>query len=192
MKKKILITLLIISMLATSVLAYSDVKDDWAKPYIDWASDRGLFTGYKDGTFRPEGHITNAEFVAVMGRLMDEEVEAQLNFTDVPADAWYESDLQKLVGAGLIENSGTFEPNEKIIRAEAFRILAGIYKRTSDEKTEYHFKDAVVVHNQAGIAALIHDGIIKGDGENNLRPLDPISREEMCALLKKCFDKYGY
>ncbi|MFR1324655.1 MAG: S-layer homology domain-containing protein, partial [Ezakiella massiliensis] len=43
-------------MLATSVLAYSDVKDDWAKPYIDWASDRGLFTGYKDGTFRPEGH----------------------------------------------------------------------------------------------------------------------------------------
>ncbi|WP_296257147.1 S-layer homology domain-containing protein [uncultured Ezakiella sp.] len=192
MRRKILITILIISMLSLSILAYSDVKDNWAKTYIDWASDRGLFTGYKDGTFKPKGHITNAEFVAVMGRLIVEDIDVELKFTDIPDNSWYESDLKKLVGLGLIENSGAFEPNEKIIRAEAFRILAGIYKRTSNEKTEYHFKDAVVVNNQAGIAALIHDGIITGDAENNLKPLDPISREEMCAILKKCFDKYGY
>ena len=192
MKRKILITLIIISMLATSVLAYSDVKDNWAKPYIEWATNRGIFTGYNDGTFKPKAHITNSECVAVMARLMTEDVEAQLNFTDVPADAWYNPALKKLVGAGLIENSGAFEPNEKMIRAEAFRLLAGIYKRTSAEKTEYHFKDAVVVNNHAGIAALINDGIISGDEDNNLKPLDPISREEMCALLKKCFDKYGY
>ena len=127
-----------------------------------------------------------------MGRLIVEDIDVELKFTDIPDNSWYESDLKKLVGLGLIENSGAFEPNEKIIRAEAFRILAGIYKRTSNEKTEYHFKDAVVVNNQAGIAALIHDGIITGDAENNLKPLDPISREEMCAILKKCFDKYGY
>ena len=190
MKKKIIIILIIISLLATNALAFTDVKDNWAKPYIEWASDQGFFEGYKDGTFRPKSFITKAEFVTVISRLVVDQAGVKLKLTDVKEGAWYYDALAKIVGLGLIENAGEFKGREKIIRAEAFRLIAGIYKLSSDEKLEYHFNDAVIVNNHAGLGRLIADGIIVGDGENNLLPLKPIRRQEMCKILKEAYDKY--
>jgi N-acetylmuramoyl-L-alanine amidase len=51
---------------------YSDVTDThWAAEAIRRASQEGLMTGYKDGTFRPDQHLTRAELAIVIDRLLN-------------------------------------------------------------------------------------------------------------------------
>lgn len=42
----------------------------WAAGYVNLAASRGLITGYPDGTYKPEGKLTNAEAITILCRLV--------------------------------------------------------------------------------------------------------------------------
>lgn len=44
---------------------------------LQWAKDRGVVKGFADGTFKPNAHITEAQFVLMLTRLMDASVLQQ-------------------------------------------------------------------------------------------------------------------
>lgn len=190
MKKKILIIIAII-LLSTNVNAFSDVQGTWAEEYINWASSRGIFNGYNDGSFKPKLKITNAEFIKVISELVQSEERVLSNYTDVPADAWYMDALEKVLGTGLLMNTGEFNPTEHITRIEAFRLISGVYGLQSNQKGKIEFKDAEVLDNRAGLIRLVNDKIICGDSSGNLNPLNPITRAEVCKILNQTYLKYG-
>lgn len=98
MKKRIIAFLLMTIMLMSSMtnvmaVSFSDLDSGhWAYEYITTLAEQGVINGYTDGTFRPSGTITAAEFiklitVAAVG-------EEEVNKTSVPADyflahKWY-------------------------------------------------------------------------------------------------------
>lgn len=56
--------------------AFRDVRGDfWGSGYINIAVGEGLFKGYDDRTFRPQGNITYAEVITVLVRLLGYETE---------------------------------------------------------------------------------------------------------------------
>ncbi|MCF6410090.1 S-layer homology domain-containing protein [Pseudalkalibacillus salsuginis] len=66
---------------------FSDVKNTWAKEYIDQASSVGIINGYGDGKFLPKGTATRAETSKML-------IEAlHLESVDLPS----ESELTELV-----------------------------------------------------------------------------------------------
>ena len=77
---------------------FSDVPaSHWAAGAIAAASMFGIFTGYADGSFQPEGLLTRAQAASVMNRLLGrsadlEALEANAGrvslFPDVPPDSW--------------------------------------------------------------------------------------------------------
>lgn len=50
---------------------FQDVTGHWAKPYIDFVTDREIFVGVADALFDPDGDVTRAMFVTVVGRLYE-------------------------------------------------------------------------------------------------------------------------
>ena len=67
--------------------SFADVEEtEWYAPAIAQLSD--LFSGYEDGTFRPNGGTTMAEFVTILCRAMDLEEEA-LTREAGPGEPWY-------------------------------------------------------------------------------------------------------
>ena len=46
-----------------------DAAGHWAEEHIRWAMDKGLMTGYGDGTWQPDRPVTRAELAAVLHRL---------------------------------------------------------------------------------------------------------------------------
>lgn len=49
---------------------FSDVEEGrWYAPYVTAMNFMGFVDGYEDGTFRPDGTVTNQEFIAIMARL---------------------------------------------------------------------------------------------------------------------------
>ncbi|WP_294795882.1 S-layer homology domain-containing protein [uncultured Fenollaria sp.] len=52
-------------------ISYTDVGDTWYTEAVRIVSQAGVFQGYNDGTFKPEGKITRAEWVATLRRFQD-------------------------------------------------------------------------------------------------------------------------
>ena len=49
---------------------FSDIEGHWARHFIQRAAALGWVSGYTDGTFRPNAHITRAEAMAMINRVL--------------------------------------------------------------------------------------------------------------------------
>ena len=79
---------------------FSDVKAD--KYYYDsvmQCADKGYVRGYEDGTFRPNGNITRAEFAVIMNKVLGLQEAANNTFRDVKAGKWYTAPVLNCVKA---------------------------------------------------------------------------------------------
>jgi len=104
-------------------------KTHWAAPYILAAKKEGLVKGYPDGTFRPNRTITRAEGVTVFARSDGLEEDAdmwEVPFPDLSARHWATRMVSSAVNADLLGylDGKDFQPNKKLSRAEAVRVLA--------------------------------------------------------------------
>ncbi|WDV94878.1 S-layer homology domain-containing protein [Brevibacillus parabrevis] len=72
MKKHRLVSLLMVGILSTQVVitnaleSFSDTTGHWGKATIEWAASQRIVKGYPDGTFKPNGKVTEAEFVTML------------------------------------------------------------------------------------------------------------------------------
>ena len=54
----------------TTAADFSDIASHWAKDEISAASNNGWINGYPDGTFKPDNHITRAEAMTLVNRVL--------------------------------------------------------------------------------------------------------------------------
>ncbi|OXS76480.1 hypothetical protein B1B04_03810 [Lysinibacillus sp. KCTC 33748] len=61
---------------------FKDIKAAWYEDAVIWAQEKGIVSGYPDGTFKPNGNVTRAELTGVVQNLAE---EGYID-TDVPLD----------------------------------------------------------------------------------------------------------
>ena len=89
--------------------SFSDIEGHWAKDYIEWSAANNIFTGYEDGTFKPDKKITRSEYVTIISKFKGlDNYPDTLNYYDVKADDWFYVYLNDLVNTGLLKNNSTF------------------------------------------------------------------------------------
>jgi YVTN family beta-propeller protein len=112
-------------------------------------------------------------------------------FTDVPATYWAYGAITNLSGLGYVSGypDGTFRPGSRITRTEFVTIMDKVLKLTpyttqtpmfSDVKPDDWF--------YRGVETAVYAGIAKGYG-NTFKPDDPITREEISAILVNALGK---
>lgn len=109
-------------------------------------------------------------------------------FPDVPADASYAEAVATLVELGILQGdeSGNFNPDNTITRAEAAAIICRILGVEDEAKirTVSTFSDVLDSHWAVGyIAKAAEIGIIGGYGNGKFGPSDPITQEQMVKML---------
>ncbi|MBA4336798.1 hypothetical protein C0416_03425 [bacterium] len=98
-------------------------------PAIQYVKDEGIFSGYPDGTFRPNDVINRAETTKVI--LLGFNVPllpddgTNLGFTDVILNAWYMIYLRTGQEAGIVQGypDGTFKPSQQVNKVEMLKIF---------------------------------------------------------------------
>ncbi len=51
---------------------FNDVDDSkWYEPFVCWAADNGVVSGFPDGSFKPEDPVTRAEVTAIAQRMAE-------------------------------------------------------------------------------------------------------------------------
>ena len=61
----------------------------------------GVFSGYPDNTFKPDRHITRAEFTVVLVSVFDSAIDTDITFEDV-ANHWAKEYISKAAAQGII------------------------------------------------------------------------------------------
>jgi len=130
-KKLIASTLVIILALVTITTttlsfaasnSFSDIGSHWANKNIMSLQNKKVINGYPDGTFKPDGSMTRAEFITVMLRslgIQKAETEGK----------WYAGYLAKANQYNYIQDNNNIineKPDNPITRLEATTTLANL------------------------------------------------------------------
>lgn len=128
--KKVLALVVALTMVLGTVAfaGYTDVAEDAAEyTAVSTLSSLNILTGYEDGTFKPDGDITRAEFCAVVCRALGASVSgnAVTGFTDVPSDHWASGYIAYAAGQKIVNGmgDGTFAPDANVTYEQAVKML---------------------------------------------------------------------
>ncbi|TYQ16518.1 UNVERIFIED_CONTAM: S-layer family protein [Acetivibrio alkalicellulosi] len=126
-------------------ISYTDLKEDhWAVWAVKYVSDIGLFSGYPDGSFKPNNSITRAEFSTVVFKFLELEDYGQKTdkFKDTVGH-WAQQFIERLSELGYVNGypDGTFKPQASIKRAESVALINRALKRGPLYGTEQIFPD---------------------------------------------------
>ncbi len=74
---------------------FNDIKNHWAKDTIEKWKDKGVISGYPDGTFKPDNPVTRAELAKILALAFDLQEKSALGYDDVKSENWYYSYLER-------------------------------------------------------------------------------------------------
>lgn len=106
------------------------------------------------------------------------------DFQDVPADAWYASAVQELSAAGLMNGTapGLFSPDRAVTRGQITAILHRLAGSPSGGDTRFSDVSPASYCAQA-VAWAAESGIVEGFADGTFRPGQPVSRQQLAAIL---------
>ena len=189
--KKLLAMVLALVMtlsLAVSANAFKDdksISDDYAES-VAVLNGMGVFKGYEDGSFKPEGNITRAEVSAIVYRVYTQDVKdakasmyATYNkFSDMAGAGWAQGYIGYCANASLVKGypDGTFKPSGKVT---GYEVLAMILRAVGyDKNNEFSGADWALHVAQTAQQLGVLDRVAKTTDLNA-----PASRELVAELL---------
>ena len=155
-------------------------------------TEAGVVGGYEDGTFRPDGQLTRAEFVKIVNGVFhyQETGEDVTAFDDIDGH-WAQRQIAiaqqngYIGGVGYIEGVGNhcFAPDATLTREQVAVILSRILKLENVFQMNLVLQDAVSDWAKADVEKAIVCGIFALEDHNTFRATEPITRAEVCQAL---------
>ena len=164
-----------------------DPDDTGVSDLLNTQDHKEYLHGYDTGLFGPNNDMTRAEAAQMFyNLLLDKDVPITVNFSDVPADAWYATAVNTLASLGLVEGVGNnqFAPERAITRAE-FTVIAMRFTN-GDVSGENIFSDISAndwFYDQ--VVGSIQYGWITGYEDGTFRPNTTIARAEVTTIVNR-------
>ena len=164
---------------------------------------RKYVKGYPDGTFRPNGNMTRAEFAQAIYNLINNNEPVNIDvldrFNDVDKKAWYAKAMAYLVEKNIIKGyDGKRRPNDFITRGELAQMLFGALKYYDNAGTDNYIygnydSSFVDLDNNywaaIAIRQLASNGMVNGYENKTFRAKANITRAEVVAMISKVFGR---
>src|SRR5450830_1461759 len=146
-----------------------------------------FFSGYPDGTFKPDRNVSRAEVAAALTRALGLGwSDIKPSYPDAPATHWSSGNIQIMKDEGIMigDVSGTFRPDAFITRAEAAAVFLRMLKvEPFHNLTSSSFKDVPATHWALGyIESMQKYGLIKGYPDGTYKPNTHILRSEFTVI----------
>ena len=196
MKKLLAMVLALVMTLSLAVSANAAFKDadkvsDTYEEAVAVLNGMGVFKGYEDGSFQPQGDITRAEVAAIVYRVYTQDVKdakaslyATYNkFSDMTGAGWAAGYIGYCANAELVKGypNGTFQPSGKVT---GYEVLAMILRAIGyDKNGEFSGADWALHVAQTAQQAHVLDNV-KGVDLNA-----PATRELVAELLFRAIAK---
>ncbi|MBP7332332.1 MAG: S-layer homology domain-containing protein, partial [Firmicutes bacterium] len=173
---------------ACAQTVFSDIgENDPLLPYTRFLHEKGIVSGFPDGTFRPADSLTRAQAagMVVLAKGLQPIAGGQPSFSDVSPGHWAYGTVEAAVGDGLLQGypDGSFGPENTITRAEAVTLLLNLSGGALSGQ------DVAVSDVAAGhwayrqVATAVAAGLVELPAGNLFYPGQPLRRDELARGL---------
>ena len=189
-KKKVLSMALAASMAVApvnAIAASSDISGHWAEKTITEWQDKGLISGYEDGTFQPNKSTTRAEFARMMNQALGLNTLGSVSFSDVSARDWFYNDVAIAIGEAYTAGypDGTFKPNETITRAQAAVFIANAINASVGATPDFTDASNIPAWAKDAVGAVVANGYMSGYPDGSFQPNAVLTRAEAVSTLNR-------
>ncbi|MDY7013892.1 MAG: DUF3370 family protein [Cyanobacteriota bacterium] len=185
-----------------AALAFPDARGHWANQCIEALGDRQLVTGYPDGTFRPEGPLTRAEFAVLMLNAFPNAAikRGKTTFKDVPATHWAHEAIQDAYQRAFFTGypGRIFRPQQAIPRVQAIAVSSDALNHSAPSDPNSilrdYYRDAAEIPPYAKgaiAAASLNSLVVNYPQVRQLNPNRSATRGEIAALLCRASSIYA-
>ncbi len=114
-------------------------------------------------------------------------------FTDISHKAWYYKAVGEAVERGIMKGTGkqTFAPEDTVTRA---MLVTALYRLSPDAEKEFASADFTDIKAGSWYSDALNwgvaTGIVKGMSDTSFAPDDIVTREQMCAFIRRYLDYY--
>lgn len=180
----------------------SEKEWKWAYQHIIRLASKGVFSGYEDGSFKPQKSISRVEAIVAAVRFLGLQAEAEkpenmnatLNFKDFnefkKKNPWAVGYITVALENDLFsETATTIDGNKPADRLWAAILLVKALKLEDQAKakmdTQLSFRDAGLIPAGAVgyVAVAVEKKWIAGYPDETFRPNKPITRAELASIL---------
>lgn len=160
------------TMASTPAAGFPDVAEGhWAAKAIADMQRSGLMLGDNNGLFRPEDAITRAEVASIAARLLPATATGNaptVDYSDT-RNHWASDVIKQASQAGILQGyeDGTFQPDNKLNRAEAVKVLNRLFERPLANVKSSSWPDVPQDHwaiqeieSASGTVKLLSDGSV--------------------------------
>lgn len=179
---------------ADGELPFTDVKKGkWYYKSVQYVFENDLMNGDSKTTFSPNGSLTRAMFITIIGRLAGAEGGGKSPFTDTKEGKWYSPYVAWAAEAGIVNGfpDGTFRPNDPITREQmatsVARFIDAAGLRTVNSGGIFNFTDAgkIAKYAKAPVESLKKIGVFAGDQNMNFNPKSNTTRAEAATVVMR-------
>ena len=159
--------------------------------WLQTKEHNGYMGGYGNGLFGPNDNMTRAQAAQMFyNLLLNKNVDITVDFTDVPADAWYGNAVRTLASLGVIKGigDGQFAPNRTITRAE-FTVIAMRFANVSADVTNPFTDIATNDWYYTAVTSAVSYGWINGYSDGSFRPKATITRAEVVTIVNRMLNR---
>jgi parallel beta-helix repeat protein len=167
-----------------------DIGGYWAEGFIKGLVDRGIISGFPDGTFKPDLNITRAQYAAAIAKAFNLPLkQASSGFVDVPGNFWAAAAIAKAAQMGFIAGfpDGTFRPSQNLTRIQAIvSIVNGLELMGGNPNALAVYRDRAQIPSYAtnAVASATQKRLVVNYPQVDLlNPLVDITRAEVAAIL---------
>lgn len=209
MKKRILATFLsavtLISCSSALAADYSDVNQSaWYASYVNKISELNAFSGYEDGTFRPDNQITQEEFIKtvvclICGELNESNAPTVKNTWNSKWSSWAIPYLDRAFELGLITEQDTMfklvgipcnrGEMAKVITRAAEYLKEDSVADTSTYITKLKDYNRIKEEYKPYVLQAYAKGILSGYDDGTFRDDGLLTRAEASSVLVRLIDK---
>ncbi|THF84229.1 S-layer homology domain-containing protein [Cohnella fermenti] len=178
-----------VSMTAGSASAWAAAGNEtipaWVSAEVASWQQLGLLKGDANGSVLPNQAVNRAEFAAFVNRVFNYQTTSPGGFSDVPASAWYASDIGKAVAAGaLVGSNGQVDPLGALTREQAALILYRVFK-VSPAAASSSFTDDAAISSWAkeAVYSMRANGYLEGTPDGAFQPKKTVTRAEAIKMI---------
>jgi hypothetical protein len=188
------------SVTVSKAITFSDLSaSHWAYEAIMDMVNRGIMSGYPNGTFRPNNPVARAEMAVILGKVFNlQPIEVKKSsFSDVSKSHWAFSYIEainrtKLMSESIVNNQ--FEPDKNLtrisfvpiqVRSLGMKYFADNISEQEKSETLQQFADQsqAPYWSRGYLTIAVKANSISGYLDKTFKPRKAITRAEIASLL---------
>jgi len=169
---------------------FPDIQKHWAKPFIEGLLDKGLISGFGDGTFKPNEKMTRAQYAALLVKAFDPEPKREAkNFLDVSDKSWAKDVIQKAYRGGFLSGypGDMFRQGDNVERVQVLvSLVNGLELSESDDNALDFYEDSDDIPDygkEEVVTATKKQIVVNHPDVKKLDPTKAATRGEVAAMV---------